>query len=73
MKTENLAANFNNRPLISTDELAALLALRPQSIRKRYCLTGAYFSVRPVKLPNGRLLWPADALEQLQNGSKEAA
>ena len=66
MTTDNLAAILKNRPLLSTEELAALLTLRPQSIRKRYCQTGAYFCVRPVKLPNGRLMWPADALQQLQ-------
>jgi hypothetical protein len=65
MTTDRLAGITNNRPLLSTDELAALLVLRPQSIRKRYCQTGAYFGLRPVKLPNGRLLWPADSLEQL--------
>lgn len=65
MTTDQLAAILKNRPLLSTDELAALLSLRPQSIRKRYCQTGAYFSLRPVKMPNGRLLWPADALEKL--------
>jgi hypothetical protein len=70
MTTENLAAILNNRPLISTEEFAAQLTLRPQSIRKRYCQTGAYFCVRPVKLPNGRLMWPADALQQLQGAQQ---
>ena len=59
---------IQTRRALTTDELAALLSIRPQSIRKRYCQTGAYFSLRPVKLPNGRLLWPADALEQLSGG-----
>ena len=65
MTTDQLAAISKNRPRLSTEELAVLLALRPQSIRKRYCQTGAYFCLRPVKLPNGRLMWPADSLEQL--------
>jgi hypothetical protein len=65
MTTSQLAAITNNRPLLSTEELAVLLTLRPQSIRKRYCQTGAYFNVRPVKLPNGRLAWPADSIERL--------
>lgn len=56
--------------LITTEELAGLLSIQPRSIRKRYCETGAYFSVRPVKLPNGRLLWPADALDQLTEGAQ---
>ncbi|KVH49888.1 DNA-binding protein [Burkholderia ubonensis] len=64
MTAQQLTEILTHRP-ITTDELAALLSIRPQSIRKRYCQTGAYFSLRPVKLPNGRLMWPADALEQL--------
>ncbi|SAL33426.1 hypothetical protein AWB71_01817 [Caballeronia peredens] len=65
MTINQLAAIAKNRPLLSTDELAAQLTLRPQSIRKRYCQTGAYFCLRPVKMPNGRLMWPADSIEQL--------
>ncbi|AJX79954.1 hypothetical protein BG97_3221 [Burkholderia pseudomallei 7894] len=67
MTVQQLTAIQARRP-ITTEELAALLSIRPQSIRKRYCQTGAYFSLRPVKMPNGRLMWPADALEQLQSG-----
>ena len=68
MTTSNLAAITTNRPLLSTEELAATLTLRPQSIRKRYCQTGAYFCLRPLKMPNGRLMWPGDSLEQLAGG-----
>lgn len=53
---------------ITTEELAALLSIRPQSIRKRLCQTGGYFNLRPVKLPNGRLLWPGDAIDKLVEG-----
>jgi hypothetical protein len=67
MTMQQLAAVQSSRP-ITTEELAALLSIRPQSIRKRYCQTGAYFSLRPVKLPNGRLMWPADALDKLAEG-----
>lgn len=69
MTTHQLAAITKNRPLLTTEELAALLTLRPQSIRKRYCQTGAYFSVRPVKMPNGRLAWPADSIERLMGAA----
>lgn len=55
--------------LLTTDELAAELGMSAQSIRKRYSQTGSYFKLRPVKLPNRRLLWPADALDQLINRS----
>ncbi|WP_321924535.1 DNA-binding protein [Burkholderia sp. BCC1998] len=67
MTAQQLTGTQTRRP-ITTDELAALLSIRPQSIRKRYCQTGAYFSLRPVKLPNGRLMWPADALDKLAEG-----
>lgn len=44
---------------IRTDAFAALNKIRHQTVRKRYCLTGSYFGVKPTKLANGRLLWPA--------------
>ncbi|MFM0158029.1 DNA-binding protein [Paraburkholderia sediminicola] len=65
MTTTHLVATAPTLPGLSTEELAAQLTLRPQSIRKRYCKTGAYYCLRPVKLPNRRLMWPADAIEQL--------
>ncbi|QGZ61080.1 DNA-binding protein [Paraburkholderia acidisoli] len=64
------AANISHaidqtRQYLSTEELASHLTLRPQSIRKRYCQTGTYYSLRPVKLPNGRLMWPVNSIELL--------
>jgi hypothetical protein len=50
---------------ITTDELAAQLGIRSTSIRSRVCRFGSYFGIEPTKLPNGRLLWPADALHRL--------
>lgn len=50
---------------MNTEQLAAALHLKPQSIRWRVCKTGDYYGVRPIKLPNGRLLWPANSLELL--------
>jgi len=58
-------------PLLTTEALAFAIGLRPQSIRKRLSQTGAYFGLRPVKLPNGRLLWPADAVARLAFGASK--
>jgi len=55
---------------MNTEQLAAALHLKPQSIRKRFCETGAYYCLRPVKLPNRRLIWPADSIEQLSKAAK---
>jgi hypothetical protein len=54
-------------PRITTEILAQALGLKPASIRVRLCRTGSYFGIRPIKLPNGRLLWPSDAVEQLSS------
>ena len=55
---------------MSTEELAAWLKILPQSIRKRLCETGSYYGLRPVKLPNRRLMWPANSLDLLAGGQK---
>jgi len=54
-----------NREHLSTDEFAAVLAVAPQSVRKRYSETGSYHGVRPTKMPNRRLFWPVDAVRRL--------
>jgi hypothetical protein len=54
---------------LSTGEFAAALRLKPQTFRKALCCTGSYFGVRPTKLPNGRLLWPASAIAKLTGGA----
>lgn len=50
---------------LSTADLAATLGREQSTIRRRLCDTGSYFGLTPTKLPSGRLLWPADALQQL--------
>lgn len=67
MRTQN--NNLSADRPISTNELAALLSVKPSSIYKRLCLTNSYWGINPTKLPNGRLLWPADVLEQMQRPS----
>ena len=52
---------------LSTKELAVSLSVTAQSIHKRLCVTGTYWGLEPTRLPNGRLLWPADAVERLAN------
>ncbi|GAB6848193.1 hypothetical protein [Paraburkholderia kururiensis] len=54
-----------NREHVSTEELAAILAVEPQTIRKRYSETGTYHGIKPTKLPSRRLLWPVEAIREL--------
>ncbi|TKC90844.1 DNA-binding protein [Trinickia terrae] len=65
MNTNQSRALFAVRPFLTTEELASLMAVRPQSIRKRYMETGSYHGVRPTKLPNRFLAWPSNAIQQL--------
>jgi hypothetical protein len=58
-----------NREHLSTEEFAAVMAVEPQSVRKRYSESGSYHGVRPTKLPNRRLLWPVAAVRQLLDGA----
>jgi len=53
-----------------TEQLASSIGVKASSIRTRLCKTGSYFGLKPQKLPNGRLLWPSDSVEQLLKGVK---
>lgn len=41
----------------TTAELAARLKVRPSTIRRGLCVNGHYMDLKPIKLPNGRLIW----------------
>jgi hypothetical protein len=51
---------------IVTKVLAAQIGVTDAAIRRRLADTGSYYGLVPDKLPNGRLLWPDDALDQLR-------
>jgi hypothetical protein len=46
--------------LTNTENFAAGRLVKPATVRTRYCRTGSYFNVVPVKLENGRLGWPIE-------------
>ncbi|KAA6124493.1 DNA-binding protein [Cupriavidus cauae] len=68
MKANKAVAAIPGATSLSTEELAVELKCLPHSIRKRYSQTGTYWGVRPIKLPNGRLLWPADTVQRITEG-----
>jgi hypothetical protein len=55
------AENYN----LSTSEFAQRNLVKPQTVRKQHSATGSYFGVRPVVLPNRKLLWPDNSIQQL--------
>ena len=58
----------SNTKFYSTEEFARLLRIGPNTIRRGLCVNGHYLGVRPVKLANRRLVWPAGPAEQLLRG-----
>lgn len=54
---------------LSTEEAAAKLRAAPQTPRASLCRLGHWLGMRPVKLPNGRLLWDAAEVERLASGN----
>lgn len=53
---QGLLAVADGRDLITTPEFAQVFNVRPQTVRKNYCLTGEAYGIRPTKIGN-RLLW----------------
>lgn len=43
----------------NAEQFGALNSVKAQSVRARICRTGSYFGIRPIKLANGRLAFPA--------------
>lgn len=52
----------------STEEAAAALHVKPQTLRAALCRDGHYFGLRPVKCRNRFLLWDAAEVEALTSG-----
>lgn len=45
---------------MTTEGYAEASGIKSETIRRAYCVNGHYLGVKPRKLPNGRLVWPAD-------------
>jgi hypothetical protein len=58
-------------PKITTKELAARAGfIKPESIHAAVCRKGHWLGLRPIKLPNHRLLWDAaEAARALSGGA----
>ena len=66
------SAAIGSTEKITTAELAKMTRDRSPSIRTALSRTGHYLGLRPVKLPNGRLLWDAAAVDKILNGGVTA-
>jgi hypothetical protein len=57
----------------TTEQTAFAFGVKPHTLRVSLCERGEYLGIRPVKLPNRRLLWPADAVDALARGETPAS
>jgi hypothetical protein len=48
-----------------TSKFAATLGVKPDTVRRSLCVNGHFLGIKPLKMPNGRLLWPRTHPEQL--------
>ena len=58
----------NTQTTYSTEQAAAALHIKAQTLRAALCRDGHYFGIRPVKLPNRMLAWPVEAIERVTAG-----
>lgn len=68
MKATTTAPSARPAAKITTEETAGLLRVVPQTIRAGFCRNGHYMGLVPRKMPNGKLLWDAAAIDRLLNG-----
>ncbi|MBL8374557.1 helix-turn-helix domain-containing protein [Accumulibacter sp.] len=62
------APRADARHLLSTEEAAARLGIKAQTLRAALCHNGEYYGIRPFKSKNRFLRWPAAAVEALTAG-----
>jgi len=48
-----------------TNELARRFGVKSDTIRRNLCVSGHFLGLKPLKLPNQRLLWPDVFPEEL--------
>lgn len=49
--------------MLTTEDVAIALCVKPQTVRASLCRSGHYMGLRPLKLPNRRLLWESEKLQ----------
>jgi hypothetical protein len=59
------------RDYLTTNEAARVLGVQGATVRRGLCVQGHYLGLRPVKLPNNRLLWSVRAVERILNSNEE--
>ncbi len=59
-----------NENFLTTNEFARKLCVTAATVRRGLCVNGHYLGIRPVKLPNGRLLWTESHTDEIIEQSR---
>jgi hypothetical protein len=70
--TPRALLSAHERYRLTTEAFAVQHLVKAQSVRKQYAATGSYHGVLPLRLPNRRLLWPVDSIEQIAGSATSA-
>lgn len=54
----------------TTAQFGQTINTKPESIRRGFCTKGHYLGLKPIKLDNGRLLWPVDGIKRILSGDQ---
>ena len=54
----------------TTEQLADLLHVRSNTIRRALCIQGHYMGIVPKKMPNRRLLWAKEPVRKILGGEE---
>lgn len=63
---------LSRKRYVTTREAAQILCVLPDTLRRSLCVKGHYQGLRPVRLGNKRLLWPAQDLAAMLAGCDQA-
>jgi len=60
----------DTKQFLTTNQLANDLGVQGNTIRRGLCTQGHYMGLRPIKLPNSRLLWSREQRDMILRGEK---
>ena len=55
---------------LTTAQVAELFHIKENTVRRRLCLDGDFYGIKPIKVPSRRLLWSRDRVMVLLSGVK---
>jgi len=62
---------MQDQKYITTNEYASSLGVQGNTVRRGLCVHGHYMGLKPIKLPNNRLLWPKTGVDRLLQKTSE--